>query len=139
MAMEWNGAASMKPCLRHWNVVRVDTNLCHRNPAFVEISSADHWKFANTRATDLHNIVDSTLAYEQQWEAGGLSKGRLDALIKASGFCCSKNGLLADRALRARIDFVRVTRYDWMRATLQCGTLSIEAGMPRCRSLGVGG
>jgi hypothetical protein len=34
----WNGATSFKPCFRHWNVLKKDSDLAGRRPGYCEIT-----------------------------------------------------------------------------------------------------
>ena len=41
MGWDWRGAASLKPCWKHFNVFRKDSGLAHRMPGYVEIDCSD--------------------------------------------------------------------------------------------------
>ena len=45
MGLAWNGAASVKPCFRHWNVLRAGDDRISHCAGYVVISEHDASKF----------------------------------------------------------------------------------------------
>ena len=51
LAFEWKGAAGLKCCPRHWNVLKLDSDLAGRNHTFVEIDCSDPSKFITSQGS----------------------------------------------------------------------------------------
>ena len=138
-ALEWKGAAGLKCCLRHWNVLKLNSDLAHRDVTFVEIDCSDPTRFKKTEQNDLFDQIDTLLAMKARVDAGIVPKSRLEKLQMACGFSCTPQGLLADRDLRPRLDLLPSIRYDWMHCALQDGTVTTEAALllSACEGIGV--
>jgi hypothetical protein len=138
-AYEWKGASGLKPCLRHWNVLKLNSDLAHRDNDFVEIDCVDPDLFQLTSPSDLFDMVDTILAMRLRVASGDTPKVRLEKLQMACGFSCSAEGLLADPYLRTHVDLLNVVTYDWMHSALQDGTLTTDAGLllSSCEVVGI--
>ena len=75
--------------------------------------SLEHW---------LSNI-DSVLEARERLERGELSVAQLKEPNKSSGFCVTREGLLADQELRAVATFIDVFKYDFMHTAFQDGLM----------------
>lgn len=124
---QWIGANGIKPCLRHWNVLKLDTDLATRDPGFVEIDCASPDRFRLATTANVHDIAETLVAMEARVAAGLATMAKLKQLRMACGFVCSAAGLLADRNLG--VDIINAARYDWMHTTLQDGVLVTEAAL----------
>ena len=113
-----NGAAALKPCVIHFNVLMLDSLLAD-NGTFVEIDCVDYSKFRTASAPELHAMVDALLATHRRVVAGEMPKIRLDELQIVCGFNCEPKGMLVDVHLRRHIDFLKAIKYDWRRMCLQ--------------------
>ena len=127
IALEWSGASSIKPCFKHWNVLKIGTDVASRDPSFVELDCADPNRFRRAVTDDLHDIADALFAMRARYDAGIVRKGRMKQFQKACGFGCSPSGLLADRQLG--IDLINASTIDWMHTFLQDGALTVEAAL----------
>ena len=138
-ALEWKGAAGLKCCVRHWNVLMLNSDLAHRDRTFVEIDCSEPARFKATESNELFDQVDTLLAMRERVESGNAAKTKLTQLQMVCGYSCTPQGLLADRDLRARVDFLHSVRYDWMHCALQDGTLTTKAFLllSACRDIGV--
>jgi hypothetical protein len=81
-AYEWKGAAGLKPCLRHWNVLKLNSDLAHRDSSFVEINCRNDRLFRKTEPSELFEMVDAVLAMRAKVLASTLPKVRLETLQK---------------------------------------------------------
>ena len=128
-ALEWNGASAIRPCFRHWNLLKLGTDLANRDPAheFVEFDCAAPERFRLSTTADLHDIADTLVAMKARVVDGRATTTRMKQLRKACGFTCSPSGLLTDRQLG--IDIVNACCYDWMHTFLQDGVLTTEAAL----------
>ena len=61
-ALEWKGAAGLKCCVRHWNVLMLNSDLAHRDRTFVEIDCSEPARFKATESNELFDQVDTLLA-----------------------------------------------------------------------------
>eukprot|EP00959_Pyramimonas_sp_CCMP1952_P396893 8316033-Pyramimonas_sp.AAC.1 len=69
-AWEWIGAPSMKPCLRHCNVLELHSGLAHRRDCWVELDCEDHARFRRWQARDVFATVDAIIAVREKVDAG---------------------------------------------------------------------
>ena len=128
-ALEWNGASAIRPCFRHWNLLKLGTDLANRDPAneFVEFDCAAPERFRLSTTADLHSIADTLVAMKARVVDVRATMTRMKQFQKACGFTCSPSGLLTDRQLG--IDIVNAFCYDWMQTFLQDGVLTTEAAL----------
>ena len=97
-ALEWKGAAGLKCCLRHWNVLKLNSDLAHRDRTFVEIDCSDPTKFQKTEHNDLFDQIDMLVAMRARVDAGIVPKSRLERLQMVCGFSCTPQGLACNRS-----------------------------------------
>lgn len=129
MALSWKGAAGMKPCVRHWNLVRLGSGLIEHDSAFVEPDCTDHHRFQRATTAELGDAMDSLVLLESRVQAGNMPKSRLQNLEMAVGLTTCRQGVLADKRLRSRLDFVGVVTFDWLHSMMQDGLLSVDAAL----------
>lgn len=139
MLWDWKGANGLKPCFRHSNVLSKGSDISSRDPAFVEISCADHDRFQTALASDVSEAVDVLLEAHRRVSAGTMTKTRFADLQKVYGLNCSPDGVLADFELRECFDAVKVTTVDWVHSTMQDGTMTTETFLfvSACESAGL--
>ena len=125
-AFNWKGAASTKPCLLHYNVFSRDSDLVHRAEGNVEITCHDPNLFKHWVDDGLEKVVDLISLAHQRYVRGEWTKKRFAELQQVCGMNFAYGGLLNDVALRSKIRFLDVIRYDWMHCALQSGTVTIE-------------
>lgn len=129
MALSWKGAAGIKPCIRHWNLVRLGSGLVEHDSTFVEPDCTDHHRFRKATTAELGDAMDSLVVLESRVQAGLVPKCRLQSLERATGLTTCKQGLLADKRLRSRLDFAGAVTFDWLHSIMQDGLLSVDAAL----------
>ena len=100
LAFEWKGASGLKCCMRHWNVLKLDSDLAGRDPTFVEIDCSDPGRFRLSTASDIAEQADAILEMRRRVSSRLAPKVRLEKLEKVCGLGCTERGLLADFNLR---------------------------------------
>ena len=139
LAFEWKGASGLKCCMRHWNVLMLDSDLACRDPTFVEIDCSDPSKFRALTSSYVAEQADAIVELRNRVSERRATKVRLDNLEKVCGFSISPLGILADPDLRRRVDFMQAVRYDWMHCALQDGTMNVESNLLFSSACSVGG
>ena len=78
-ALEWNGASAIRPCFRHWNLLKLGTDLANRDPAheFVEFDCAAPERFRLSTTADLHDIADTLVAMKARVVDGRATMTRM--------------------------------------------------------------
>ena len=123
-AFQWRGASSLTPCLRHKNVLKLNSGLAHRRHGFVEIDCEHHSEFVLVGQDELHANADSVIQALRCKDEGTISNARFTEICQACGLNTTPEGLLADVRLRQRVDFLRCMRYDWVHTCLQDGVMT---------------
>lgn len=126
MAWEWNGANGLRPCLLHKNVLKLNSDLAHRDPGFVEISCADPALFQAATPAELNEEADLVLAAVEQHGVGAITGRALNDIRKVTGLQCTSLGLLADMELRRQFNVINVQVLDWVHTALQEGTIHMD-------------
>jgi hypothetical protein len=139
LALEWKGASGLKCCMRHWNVLMLDSDLACRDPTFVEIDCSDPSKFRALTTSEVADQADAIVQMRRLVSERRATKVRLESLEKVCGFSISPLGILADIDLRRRVDFMQAVRYDWMHCALQDGIMSVESSLLFNSACSVGG
>ena len=129
MAFDWNGAASMRPCLKHKNVLPRDTGL--EAPNFVDICCHEPSLFQRSIASDLALAADTVCAASlrvglPRGDPARMTKERFTELCKGMGFRANPMGVLAQVSFRSQFDIVEVACFDWVHTQLQDGVLAKE-------------
>ena len=60
-AFEWKGSSGLKCCMRHWNVLKLDSDLAGRDQTFVEIDCSDPSKLRASTSRDVDEQADAIL------------------------------------------------------------------------------
>ena len=142
LAFCWRGAGSFKPCLRHWNVLKRDSDLASRVDGYVEITCDDPSQFSFS-VSRLEESVDKVEAGHQLVQEGRMSATAYDRLVKTEGFNYVAGGLPFDEVLRLRCNLFGCVRKDWVHSAMQDGAFnvdmhllldSVENGYPRAEA-----
>ena len=138
-ALDWKGSAGLKPCFKHWNVWKKDSDMCSRRAGHVEITCPDTTQFLKQSQSDVAEAVDMLAATQRGITEGRIPKRRLEEMQTLFGINHNPHGLLAARDLRAYVDVVSACTYDWMHAALQDGFFSVETHLllTSCQKVGV--
>ena len=126
LALDWRGASSLKPCFRHGNVWKANSDMAHRMDGHVEHTCAFPRLFKTTAADTLELMVDELVLARAQHSAGLITKGSLENLQLVSGMNGSPLSLLADLQLRPHVKPIQMLTVDWMHSVLQDGLLNVE-------------
>ena len=78
-AFQWAGAGGIKPCLRHWNVLKLGSGLAHRDDRFVEIDCACHAKLSHASSAGARALADTLVEMEARVAARNTPLARLKA------------------------------------------------------------
>ena len=129
LALQWLGAGAVKPCWRHWNVLKRASALLSQDSRgiYVDITCADASKFRSWSNAELGTAADVCVAAHEQCAAGEIPKVRLTEIERGFGYRVTGEGLLADRTLRRYIDFCGTVHYDWVHTLLEDGAITREA------------
>jgi len=136
---DWRGATSLRPCFRHGNVVKKDSDLAWRRDGFCEITCSDPSQFQASSSDDVWFSADLLVAAAGRVAAGTMPRVRFDELQKGCGMNANAKGLLAATDLRPHVKPVEVLTYDWMHNNLQEGVLTVEVQLllAACEPLGL--
>lgn len=139
VAWNWNGAGSLKPCMRHDNCMSKRSEVANHEPGLVDITCHEPSAFRTRRPQTLNAALDILEAARERQAVGGMTKKALHELEMASGFSCHPEGIMFDLALRSLFCALLVFRYDWMHYMLQGGALSVKAFLflEACKSIGI--
>ena len=119
LAFSWRGASSLKPCLKHGNVVKLGSDLASRARGCVEISCHEPHAFHRTTTTEFYDSTDLVEAATERFVAGTMRKQLYDRLVKCEGLNYVEGGLPFNAALRnAGIDLFGAARFDWVHSAL---------------------
>lgn len=126
LAYEWRGASSIRPCLRHWNVLSRDSDLAHRDGSgtFCDISECDASKFKAYTHDELRENARTIVEATARKDAGLMTQTRLHNIKYTVGFNCSRHGLLCCNVVGQHCDLAGVITLDWMHTFLQTGVLN---------------
>ena len=139
---QWRGASRLRPCLKHWNVLALRSNLAvHDDTAtYVEIDCADAARFRCRTREDMVSSAREAVDVRRRHHAGEVNQTSFNKTLQHLGFNATASDLLVDAQLLdvAKLDFVSVITYDWMHTFLQGGVLTDEvfALITRCKHLG---
>ena len=127
LAYSWRGAASLKPCLKHNNVLKKGSDLAPRCPSFVEISEDNDELFHRTSSEQFYRSVDKVATAHRMQAAGTMTNTLYQLIAKTEGFNYCKGGLSFELTLRQPgIDVFQAARLDWVHSALQDGGLTVE-------------
>ena len=127
---QWRGASSIKPCLRHWNVVPCGSQIVEHDATgtFCELSCCEAGRFLAYTDEEMLDVCKEIVEARNRYAAGTMGKTPFLKLLKASGFNCCKHGFLfsvAEGSLRGVRPSQAIT-VDWMHTFLQDGVLTTE-------------
>ena len=125
-AFAWKGAASLKPSLLHYNVVKKNTDLTSRCSGFVETSCANYAEFKKTTRSHFEASCDLVAEAHRRYQARSITKVMFDNIQKVEGFNYCPGGIAYDMSLRGQIDFFSAITMDWVHILLQDGVLTDE-------------
>ena len=121
----WKGASSLKPCIRHYNVLMKGSDLATRCANNVEITCDDPTKFKVATMVDYKRDMEALAEAFRIWKAGGMTKELYESIEKAAGFTFHSRGL--PWALSPdELDVWTPIRKDWVHTALQDGAMSKE-------------
>jgi len=128
IAFQWMGQGCLKPCLRHWNVMKKGSDrACHSSSGeYVEIDCHNPDAFRLWTHADLAMATDVIVEARRRADANEITQSRLKQIEQAYGYKASQEGLLADTTLRDTFDIVSTIRYDWMHTLLADGIVTRE-------------
>lgn len=126
LALDWKGAASMKPCFKHRNVLMKDSGLTHRREGFVETSCAEPDKFECATPDDIADNIGVVLLAHERMLNGEMTKARFEKMTMALGFNANRLGLLNDTLLRSAFNVLEVMTYDWVHTALRTGSINVD-------------
>lgn len=126
LLFQWRGASSLRPCLRHWNIVPVNSGISHRSEDYQELSCCDSAKFLALTRNDYRQLAQVVVDARADQAAGRITNAQLQRTLKGSGFNCTAEGFLMNQTLMAYIDPAECLTVDWMHTFLQDGCLSVE-------------
>ena len=127
LALDWRGAASLKPCFRHGNVWKAGSGMAHRIEGHVEHTCANPSLFKTTSAHEFEQIVDHLIWAQNQRSAGLMTKSKFEKLQKVAGMNCNPLSFFADPELRPHVKPTEIITVDWMHSLLQDGMLTVDA------------
>jgi hypothetical protein len=136
---EWKGASSMKPCLKHWNVLKVGSGLTHHaGEVFVEGSCCDPAKFKSTTVRSLKTAANMVLAAADKFQEGLIDSTTYEDIEKAAGLSVTRAGLMASGNM-FDAGILQAFTYDWMHTFLSDGCMNVEAFLliVACERIGV--
>ena len=124
IAFCWRGAGSIKPCLRHANVLRKDSDLAGRIEGYVEITCdrPDEFKFD---PIELGESFDKVEAAHNAVQEGHITQLLYDRIVQAEGFNYVEGGVPYDDELRERLALFESIRVDWVHSAMQDGALTV--------------
>jgi hypothetical protein len=129
LAYDWKGASSLRPCLRHVNVLKLQSGLAHRSPDHVEISCPDHTLMRPATKASIEVMADILVGAKSRVDAGTMSPSEFLEIEQATGLNFNAKGMLWNILLRERADVLGALTVDWMHCSLQDGAYSVEINM----------
>jgi len=122
------GARGIKPCLKHFNVLRKDSNLVGLpgSEDCVEITCCNPASFKRATSIDVELLHDTLAAASDRVAAGTMTAARMKQMEQVFGINCSPHGLMRSPALRRHCQLLSTATYDWMHCFLQHGIMNVE-------------
>ena len=129
LALQWLGAGAVKPCFRHWNVLKRQSPLLDHDPRrlYVDTTCADPGRFQRWSTAELGTAADVCVAAQEKCEANEIPRARCTEIERGFGYRITSDGLLADRVLRRHVDFCEVVHYDWVHTLLEDSAITRES------------
>ena len=85
VSWDWKGQGSMKPCIKHVNVLRKGSELAHRHPGFVEITHAVHTDFRHWTTADACDCMTALSVAQERVRDGRVTSATKKDLEMATG------------------------------------------------------
>jgi hypothetical protein len=126
---DWRGAASMKPCLVHSNVLRKGSDLLAFSDNYVDICCHDMALFRSWPDSELDRVIALLQETRRREVARLLPKCRAEEIQQACGLHYNEHGMIASPALRANFRLLGVVTYDWVHTLFQDGVFVLEASL----------
>ena len=128
LAYQWNGASSIRCCLKHHNCVSKSSGLAALDTTgtFVDIACTDAGKFLQWNQGDIIANATGICEAREKLDSGEMRITAFNKMVTACGFKATRSGILQDRQLSQHIQWVEVATYDWMHTFLQNGVLTDE-------------
>jgi hypothetical protein len=124
--LDWKGFAGLKPCLKHFNVFKKDSDLAGRREGYVEITCFDPSKFRSWSSQEFNQAVDLITAAGGRVEEGTMTQTRFNELEQMLGLNYNPFGLTSNLELRSNFCCLDVLTYDWVHCMLQEGVFNHE-------------
>ena len=124
IGFDWRGQSGLKPCFKHFNVWKIDSDMAGRQPGHVEITCGDATKFCAYTDADYYGSVDSAIEAKRMYNRRELTKGLFENWCKLCGLNCNEDGLPACVDLRRCFSLQETVSYDWVHTLLQDGFVS---------------
>ena len=122
--MQWNGHAGLRPSFKFANVWKHGANMDDAAAGSVNITCSDVALFRVWTNDSWDRNIDSVLRARERRQRREINAAALKLHITSAGFCVTKDGLLADMDLRANVDWLDVSEFDFMHTTFQAGYMS---------------
>lgn len=92
LGFEWKGASSLRPCIKHWNVLKKGSDLAGRDGSgiFVELGCTDKALFKEWSHAELIDNCDKILAARARRDGGALSNGKFETFCTLTNFNCKQ-------------------------------------------------
>ena len=100
IAWDWKGAASLKPCFKHYNVFKLGSGLAARREGYVEGDCVDAAQFRSWPADKFYSVADTVVAAEARVISGDMAKSMRHELEQSVGINNNRSGLLMSSSLR---------------------------------------
>lgn len=100
LAFDWKGASSHRPCFRHFNVLRKNSDLAWRRPGYCEVTCTNPAAMKPWAAVDIYSAVDVLAGALDRVSAGTMTMASYKELETAYGLRFNRDGLLAAADLR---------------------------------------
>jgi hypothetical protein len=126
LALDWRGAAGLKPCVRHFNVWSKGSDMARRQRGHVDITCGHIDSFREATSAEYYAGVDAVLEAGRRCAAGDLTKARFESYMMCLGLQCNPLGVVACPELRGCFSIPDVVHYDWVHTALQDGFMSGE-------------
>ena len=125
--LQWVGANGIKPCFRHYNVMKKHSGRAVHDDTYVEIGCCEPGRFRVWPEGELRAAIDAIIVCRESVALGTIPKARLETMQQAFGFTSTRDGILASAELRALVSWQSVARYDWVHTFLCDGVLTGDA------------
>jgi len=123
----WRGASCFKPCPRHMNVWRKDSDLASRLDRQVEITCADSSLMRVGSKQEFEDACDIVAEGCRRWQANTISKAMYETVRDTNGMKWIAGGLAYDLEVREKTNIHKAITMDWVHSFFQDGVVTVEA------------